>query len=175
MADHYVKPWCLSLLVYKCITRAHFLSLAQSKLRLCSTNLRAGYFSNLACDWLSIVWAYSEQETENGPGLNELFSLTGSKSDLVPCLCVITRLCHMVIESAYLSLCGLSRQWQSIVPWNVTTMFLCHQTFSVSIHILDHLWIKVITTLSYRSFQGPGMWKSVWLFFFGICISIVEN
>ena len=23
-------------------------------------------FSNLACDWLSIVWAYSEQETENG-------------------------------------------------------------------------------------------------------------
>ena len=23
--------------------------------------------SNLACDWLSIVWAYSKQETENGP------------------------------------------------------------------------------------------------------------
>ena len=39
----------------------------QSKLRLCSGNHRAGYFSNLACDWLSIVWAYSEQETENGP------------------------------------------------------------------------------------------------------------
>ena len=45
-------------------TRARFLSLAQSKLRLCSANHRAG---NLACDWLSIVWAYSEQETENGP------------------------------------------------------------------------------------------------------------
>ena len=28
---------------------------------------RAGYFSNLPCDWLSIVWVYSEQETENGP------------------------------------------------------------------------------------------------------------
>ena len=27
----------------------------------------AGYISNLACDWLSIVWVYSEQETENGP------------------------------------------------------------------------------------------------------------
>ena len=26
-----------------------------------------GYLSNLACDWLSIVWAYSEQETGNGP------------------------------------------------------------------------------------------------------------
>ena len=37
---------------------ACFLSLARSKLRLCSANHRAGYFSNLACDWLSIVWAY---------------------------------------------------------------------------------------------------------------------
>ena len=46
---------------------ACFLSLAQSKLRICLANQRAGYFSNLACDWLSIVWAYSEQETENGP------------------------------------------------------------------------------------------------------------
>ena len=35
--------------------------------RLCSANHRAGYFSNLVCDWLSIVWAYSNQETENGP------------------------------------------------------------------------------------------------------------
>ena len=31
----------------------------------------AGYFSNLACDWLSIVWTYSEQETENGPWCSE--------------------------------------------------------------------------------------------------------
>ena len=38
--------------------RTRFLSLAQSKLRLCSANHRAGYFSNLACDWLSIVWAF---------------------------------------------------------------------------------------------------------------------
>ena len=35
--------------------------------RLCSANQRAGYFSNLPCDWLSIVWAYSKQKTENGP------------------------------------------------------------------------------------------------------------
>ena len=33
----------------------------------CLANHRTGYFSNLACDWLSIVWAYCEQETENGP------------------------------------------------------------------------------------------------------------
>ena len=47
--------------------RTRFLSLARSELRLCSANHRAGYFSNPACDWLSIVWAYYEQETENGP------------------------------------------------------------------------------------------------------------
>ena len=41
--------------------------LARGKLRLCLANHRAGYFSNLPCDWLSIVWAYSEQETENSP------------------------------------------------------------------------------------------------------------
>ena len=46
---------------------ARFLLLVQSKLRLYSANHRTGYFSNLPCDWLSIVWAYSEQETENGP------------------------------------------------------------------------------------------------------------
>ena len=46
-----------------------FPSLTWSKLRQCSANHRAGYFSNLACDWLSIVWAYSKQETENGPRL----------------------------------------------------------------------------------------------------------
>ena len=49
------------------LIRVCFLSLARSKLRLCSANHGAGYFSNLTCDWLSIVWAYSEQETENGP------------------------------------------------------------------------------------------------------------
>ena len=48
------------------MNRARFLYLARGKLRLCVANHRTGYFSNLACDWLSIVWAYSEQETENG-------------------------------------------------------------------------------------------------------------
>ena len=49
---------------------ARFLTLAQSKLRLCSANLRAGYLSNLTRDWLSMVWAYSKQKTENGPWLS---------------------------------------------------------------------------------------------------------
>ena len=49
------------------LVRAHFLSLAQSKLILCSANNRPGYWSNLPCDWPSIAWAYSKQETENGP------------------------------------------------------------------------------------------------------------
>ena len=49
------------------VSWAHFLSLARSKLRLCSANHRPGYWSNLPCDWPSTAWAYSEQETENGP------------------------------------------------------------------------------------------------------------
>ena len=44
-----------------------FLSLTGSKLRLCLANQRTGYLSNLACDYLGIVWACCQQETENGP------------------------------------------------------------------------------------------------------------
>ena len=35
-----------------------FLSLARSKLRLCSVNHRPGYWSNLPCDWPGTAWAY---------------------------------------------------------------------------------------------------------------------
>ena len=65
--SHFMNNWWPSSLMDICIIWACFLSLAWSKLRLCSANHRAGYFSNLACDWLSIVWAYFEQETESGP------------------------------------------------------------------------------------------------------------
>ena len=51
------KPW----------TRARFSVSYWCKLRLCLANHRAGYFSNLACDWLSIVSAFFKQEVENGP------------------------------------------------------------------------------------------------------------
>ena len=64
-STHFV--WHTFKIKYLIETWARFLSPAQSKLRLCLANHRAGYFSNMACDWLSIVWAYSEQETENGP------------------------------------------------------------------------------------------------------------
>ena len=50
---------------------ARFLSLALIKLRLCSANHRSGYWSNLPCDWPSTAWAYSKQETENGPWLRK--------------------------------------------------------------------------------------------------------
>ena len=46
---------------------ARFLSPARSKLKLCSADHRTCDFSNLTRDWLSIIWAYSEQERENGP------------------------------------------------------------------------------------------------------------
>ena len=48
-------------------TRTSFLSRAQRKLRLFSANHRPGYWRNLPSDSSSTVWAYSEQETENGP------------------------------------------------------------------------------------------------------------
>ena len=38
-----------------------------------SAHHKAGYFSNMACDWLSIVWTYSEQGTEHG-SWNDLLS-----------------------------------------------------------------------------------------------------
>ena len=57
------------------MTWARFLCLAWSKLRLGLANHRTGYFSNLACDWLSIVWAYSEHDTENGPWFTRWGSL----------------------------------------------------------------------------------------------------
>ena len=74
----------------RCLIRARFLSLIQSKLRLCAANHRAGYFSNLACYWLRIVWTYSEHDSENGPWLalsnqgiylyNKLYYLKKSQS-----------------------------------------------------------------------------------------------
>ena len=72
---HLFVVWCtwvppsatiISSTAYIFSTRARFLSLAQSKLRLCSANHRPGYWCNLPCDWPSTVWAYSKQETENG-------------------------------------------------------------------------------------------------------------
>ena len=82
-------------------TRARFLSLARSQLRLCSASHRSGYFSNLACDWLNIVWAYSEQQTENAPSFlyhrippiryqKSAFGTCIVLSDSVECMCVCT-------------------------------------------------------------------------------------
>ena len=70
LPNRYTCAWYVVLDYYgRCPSQiwARFLSLAHSKLRLCSANHRAGYFSNLPCDWLSTVWAYSAQEPENGP------------------------------------------------------------------------------------------------------------
>ena len=63
----FISWWCKAPALTS-VTWACVLSLVWGKLRLCSANHRAGYFSKLACDWLSIVWAYSEQETEMGRG-----------------------------------------------------------------------------------------------------------
>ena len=54
-----------SFSIFEQKTWARFLSLARSKLRLCSANHRPGYWINMPCDWPSTAWAYSEQETKN--------------------------------------------------------------------------------------------------------------
>ena len=66
-----------------------FLSLAQSKLRLCWANRRPGYWSNLSCDWLSTAWVYSEQETENGPSSH--FEELGSEAHDLFTSCLLRR------------------------------------------------------------------------------------
>ena len=53
--------------LFRSFFRARFLSLAQSKFRLWLANHRAG---DLACDWLSIVWAYSMQERQKTGKVN---------------------------------------------------------------------------------------------------------
>ena len=63
------------------MTWARFLSLARSKLRLCSANRRPGYLSNLSYDWPSIAWDYSEQETENGPLACDWLSIVWAYSE----------------------------------------------------------------------------------------------
>ena len=75
MGCHYRECWIwnwsntMSILsaLWILMARARFLSLAWSKLRLCSANHRPGYWCNLPCDCPSTAWAYSEQETENMP------------------------------------------------------------------------------------------------------------
>ena len=66
------SPWLQS-------SWARFLSFDQNKLRLCLANHNVGYFSNLACDWLSIVYAYSEQEKGNGPWCDLVWFLLGMR------------------------------------------------------------------------------------------------
>ena len=50
---------------------------AMNELRLCSANHRPGYWSYLPCDWPSTAWAYSEQETENGPSARFYWACQG--------------------------------------------------------------------------------------------------
>ena len=73
--------WCrlTSRILVSASARACFLALTRSKLRLCLANHKAGYFSNLTCDWLSMVWAHFEQETENGPWLATFFIHNGTQ------------------------------------------------------------------------------------------------
>ena len=107
--------------------RAHFLSLTQNKLSLCSANHRAGYFSNLTCDWLSIVWDYSQQETENGPrwGFSDLIELTPKHRE--PHGCVVST---VATDAPVL-------KHQAISIQNADYIFILFDQFHIKIL---HLW-----------------------------------
>ena len=64
------KPGCCYSIIIK--TSARFLSLARSKLRLCSANHSAGCFSNLAYDWLSLGLTPRKRQ-KTGPDINNLW------------------------------------------------------------------------------------------------------
>ena len=74
-----------------------FLSLAQIKARLCSANHRPGYWSNLPCDWLSTAWAYSEQETGNGPNCKAQNILVDEVIRMYTTECIVIKLCNVFI------------------------------------------------------------------------------
>ena len=122
-------------LSYRCnsINWACFLSLARSKLRLCSANHRTGYFSNLACDWLSIVWAYSQQETEIGPW-----------SDISLCLSINFMECLIAVQimnfSSSIRLCIYNWWCIKILPLILKKLSLA-LTDIFNIVINDENWI----------------------------------
>ena len=139
-----------------CITRACFLSIGQSKLRLCSANHRAGYFSNLACDWLSIVWAYSKQETENGPRSQwfKLFSIERVDSSSADPVYIYIYPVH----GANLTL--IQPMW-SAYPYAPTSLYGIHMPLLPYMVIqpivlgMALLWAAIDTALS----QGPLLWR----------------
>ena len=138
--------------------RAHFLSLAQSKHRLCSANHRSGYWSNLPCDWPSTAWAYSKQETENGPWSQHWI--------------------HTLVQGRYKSLDYIlvwclavtnSSKWQRILPcqkivqWNSLITLLIirryqtwHDNNQCRANIRPH-------THKIQSVSYPHKWRIEWL------------
>ena len=92
------------------LTRARFLSLTGSKLRLCSANHRPGYWSNLPCYWPNTAWAYSEQETENGPRSPLLF--------ITPQNFINTSLRHTLNASHHTLTIALC--WKQDVLWHIS-------------------------------------------------------
>ena len=112
------------------LTWACFLSLARSKLRLCSANHRAGYFSNLACDWLSIVWAYSEQETENGPSTPLKLTFKSTSYHISSSLIII-----IIIIIIHRPICI----WICISYQHYRTLYSCaHHNFRAAFQIGPH-------------------------------------
>ena len=66
LIEYIITRSCLSYF-FKTMAADDLGPLSVSCWELCSAIHRAVYFSNVACDWLIIVWAYSQLETESRP------------------------------------------------------------------------------------------------------------
>ena len=120
------------------MTWARFLTLARSKLRLCSANHRPGYWSNLPCDWPSTAWAYSDQEPETGP--------------VFLCICNRHDIDHVLPKYSVVCTIRVKYQWQN---WKLMCFKYAYvsqwQSRAWSVVVLFHDILNYVTELFCRN------------------------
>ena len=198
--DHVILPRCLVSIIsrlcwnwlillrfltkrwqtlYPVNNRVRFLFLARSKLRLCSANHRAGYWSNLPCDWSSTAWAYSEQEIENGPW--SFFLQNGCLLHLVA-LTHWGRVTHICISKLTIigSHNGLSPGRREAIIWtsvgillirplgaNFSEILIEIYTFSfrkMHLKMSSGKWQPFCLGLNVDRMANPELWRLPWIY-----------
>ena len=153
--------------------RACFLSLAQSKLRLWQANHWPGYWSYLPCDWLSTAWAYSEQETENGPWYPYLLWLTWLPQYHHPSEILFTSGCRQDKSSPYIP------TQRTYAPMHVFNAFRTNE-YKGTFH-LGFRWFPYLLLLFYISVIGRGLLnglgerKVIWSYLYRVCGVLVQS
>ena len=116
--------------------RACFLSLARSKLRLCSASHRPGYWSNPPCDWPSTAWAYSESRDRKRA------QVSIGTADVPACIFV-------------------RKPWDT---WDATVMLRMHSCVILHVSLLITDFALSLSSTVRLLFQPPFCEAVVWLF-----------